>query len=269
MKLIIFIAAMLFATLAQAWTVENMNSTINSANFIVDRGCSGTLINKEHRLILTNHHCINSGIFTRNKKVTDENGVVSQVRVEELRDLNVSQRAYSGHRIVGESTYKAQIVARWKESDLALLQLRADDIQNPIAVTVFAGSKVQRGEVVYAVGNPRGLDATVTTGIISSTTRMYRVQWADNQEVSFIQMSAGIAPGSSGGSLFNASGELIGVPAAAVPGTVLGLAIPFFRIQEFLTNNCWGQVWNKDAESRDVCLAEDEEDETAEVEHSD
>jgi len=60
--------------------------------------------------------------------------------------------------------------------------------------------------------------------------------------------------GNSGGSLFNNVGELIGVPAAGVRGNGhLGFAIPFFRVQEFLTNNCWGGIWNENAETRKDC----------------
>ena len=239
---------------AFAWSVKAMNDTIASANFIVNGGCSGTLISKEHRLILTNHHCLSGGITQRTKEVVGEDGVVESIKVEVLKDLDVNQRAYIGHQLVGEASYKAQIIARWQESDLALLQIRSA-VPNGIVARVFSGSEVLRGETVYAVGNPLGLDATVTKGVISSTTRMFKAPWADNADVSFIQVDAGIAPGNSGGSLFNDMGELIGVPAAAVPGNGhLGLAIPYFRIQEFLTDNCWGEVWDDTAESHEVCL---------------
>ena len=250
------------ATTALAWSYEVMNETINSANFIVNRGCSGTLISTEYRLILTNHHCIEGSSRIVTKTVINGDGVVSQIKVEEMRDLDVSQRQYNGHQIVGESTYKAQVVARWKASDLALLQIRAG-IQNQIAAQVYAGDQVYRGETVYAVGNPLGLDATVTRGIVSSTTRMFYAPWAE-AEVSFIQIDAGISPGNSGGSLFNDTGQLIGVPAAGIPAnTQLGLAIPFFRIQEFLTAHCYGNVWKNDQPSHDECVKA-KEDEAAE-----
>lgn len=246
-------AALLFAVPALAWTVEELNDTVNSANFIVGSGCSGTLISTEHRLILTNHHCIGAGIVQREKESVSADGTVVKKRVEELRDLDVSQRSYADYRLVGVASYKAEIVARWKESDLALLQVRAT-LPNAIAATVFAGDSVMRGETVYSVGNPLGLDATVGKGVISSVNRMFRVGWAD-AEVPFLQVDSGIAPGNSGGALFNESGEMIGVPAAGAPGTVIGLAIPFSRIQQFLTDNCWGEVWNAAAEPRAACLA--------------
>lgn len=245
---------------AFGWTVEDMNKTINSANFIVGGGCSGTLISLEHRLILTNHHCIGAAVRLRTKTVTEDDGTVIKKQVEELRDMDVSQRMYEDYRLVGEASYKAELIARWKESDLALLQVRAE-LPNAIAATVFAEDSVQRGEEVTVVGNPLGLDATVTRGVISSTNRMFRVSWAD-AEVPFIQVDAGITGGNSGGALFNADGELIGVPAAGVPGNGhLGLAIPFFQVRKFLDDNCWSEVWDAEAQSHEVCVtAQEKED---------
>jgi S1-C subfamily serine protease len=253
----VLMTTLLLSLPASAWTVKEMNDTINSANFIVNRGCSGTLISKEHRLILTNHHCLKGGITTQTKKIVDGDGKISSIKIEVLKDLDVAQRAYDKHQLVGQSSYKAQIVARWKASDLALLQVRSD-IPNGIEVKVFAGDEVLRGETVYVVGNPFGLDATVTKGIISSTTRMFDI--GTNADVSFLQLDAGMAPGNSGGSLFNNNGEMIGVPAAGFPNNGhLGLAIPFFRIQEFLTDNCWGEVWDVRADSYEVCINPEEE----------
>ena len=257
-RIFINLISITFATLLTgaplaAWEVKAMNDTISSANFIVNSGCSGTLISKEHGLILTNHHCLRGGIKVVSKKVTGKDGKISSIQVEELVDLDVSQRAYIGHQLVGEATYKAEIIARWKESDLALLKTRSA-LPNSIEAKVFPGKEVIRGETVYVVGNPAGLGATVTKGIISSTTRMFRAPWADNAEVSFLQIDAGMTGGNSGGSLFNNVGELIGVPAAGVRGNGhLGFAIPFFRVQEFLTNNCWGGIWNENAETRKDC----------------
>lgn len=244
---------------ADHWNVSKMNEAINQTNFIVDNGCSGTLISIEHRLVLTNHHCIGRGVRIVEKERVGKDGTVRKVKVEELYDLPISQRQYVNYRLVGEASWKTTIVARWKESDLALLQIRAD-IPHTIEATVFPGEAVQRGEDVYLVGNPLGLDATVTKGVISSTNRMFRVSWAD-AEVPFIQVDAGIAGGNSGGSLYNEHGQLIGVPAARAQDGHLGLAIPFFQVQQFLNDNCYAQVWKSDGESRDDCLAKQKADE--------
>lgn len=237
-----FIASLFIATAARAdhWTIERMNEVVDQTNMIVGdpANCSGTLISLRYRLVLTNHHCITGQIRHRTKEKV-VNGEIKKVKVEELLDMTVAQKSYADFREVGRSSWKAVIVAKWKESDLALLQIRAEKIPHSYQSNIFAGKKVMRGETVYAVGNPRLLDATISKGIISSINRLIRVPWADNAEVAFIQMDAPISGGSSGGALYNAHGYLIGVPAAGTRDGAIGLAIPFPRIQKFLTDNCY------------------------------
>lgn len=257
-KLLIAACMLLFSSLAYAdhWNVDTMNEAINQTNFIVGEGrghCSGTLISVEERLILTNHHCIGAYVRYRTKEVV-ENGVVVKKRVEELRDVTVAQRAYADYQLVGETSYKTVIVARWKESDLALLRFRTKDIPYTIAAKVYNKNGLKRGMDVFVVGNPQMMDTSVTKGIISSVQRTYRVPWADNQPVPFLQVDAGISGGNSGGSLYNLHGELVGVPAARMGDSTLGLAIPFFRVQELLTRSCYERVWNPEGESREDCM---------------
>lgn len=272
MKRILFFIAVLAAPVAHAdhWDVKTMNEAINQTNFIVGGGnghCSGTLISLERRLILTNHHCIDQYVRYRTKEVV-EDGVVVEQRVEELRDVTISQRSYADYETVGESSYETEIVARWKGSDLALLQMKAEDIPHNQYADVFSGEDVLRGETIYVVGNPQMLDTSVTKGIISSTQRTFRVRWANNEKVPFIQVDSGITGGNSGGALYNEHGTLIGVPAARGRDSTIGLAIPYFQIQKFLSDNCWEQVWDEDGESRDACM-EEKEDEPVEVSSTD
>lgn len=234
---------------AADWPVEDMNAAINQTNFVIGENgghCSGTLISLEYRLVLTNHHCIAKYVRYRNKEVV-EDGEVKRMKVEDLRDVTIFQRAYADYQSVGETSYRARIVSRWEASDLALLQILAEDLPYTIEAPIFAGERVFRGETAYVVGNPQMLDTSVTKGIISSTQRTFRVPWADNQEVPFIQVDAGITGGNSGGALYNAKGEMIGVPAARGRDVTLGLAIPYFRVQEFLTANCYRDVWDKES----------------------
>jgi len=261
---IVFFVAMLFALPALAghpaekWTFKEMNDTINQTNFIVRGGCSGTLISLKYRLLLTNHHCL-QGYFRYVEREVVKDGVVTKVRKEERRDIPVVQKAYKDFRIVGSTSYMTQIVARKQESDLALLQIRAENLPYTIESKVLPdGIKLYRGEKVYVVGNPRGLDATVTAGIISSLNRMFRVPWANGGDVSFIQIDAAVNPGNSGGSLYNEEGYLIGVPGARLGDSALGLAIPYTLIQVFLTENCYESVWKTDGETYEDCTARKE-----------
>lgn len=253
----------ILASSAFAWEPEEMNAVIDQTNFIVNRGCSGTLISLEPPLILTNHHCIDRFVRSVNKDVTDENGKISTVKELKLDPVTVAQVSYSGHETVGSSTYVTEIVARQKNRDLAVLQLRAEKVPYTIVSPLLPeGEKTERGERVWAVGNPAGLDATVTTGIISSVTRTFQFPWAENEDLPMIQTDVGIFGGNSGGALYDTQGRLVGVPAAGHrTATHLGLAIPTSIVWEVLAKNCLAEhVGGTNGES----CNEDEEVETEE-----
>lgn len=117
----------------------------------------------------------------------------------------------------------ARVVGRDDKTDLALLKVDATGL--PV-IPIGDSAKLQVGEPVMAVGNPFGLEQTVTTGIVSATGRVIGEGPYDD----FIQTDASINPGNSGGPLINARGEAIGVNTAIVSGSGgsvgIGFAIP-------------------------------------------
>lgn len=126
------------------------------------------------------------------------------------------------------SSYEAELVGVAPEKDLAVLKIDAPEEElTPIPVGKSYNLKV--GQAVYAIGNPFGLDQTLTTGIISALGREIespaRIPIRD-----VIQTDAAINPGNSGGPLLNSSGQLIGVntaiysPSGAYAG--IGFSIP-------------------------------------------
>ena len=119
-----------------------------------------------------------------------------------------------------EKTYKAQLVGSDKITDLAILKIDATNL----AYLKFGDSDaLEVGEWVLAIGNPFGLDHTVTAGIISAKGRKIR----SNPFDSFLQTDASINPGNSGGPLLNMNGEVIGINAAIIAnGQGIGFAIP-------------------------------------------
>ncbi len=125
-------------------------------------------------------------------------------------------------------TFKAQIVGTDPTTDLAVIQIKADDLP----VLTFADSdKARVGEWVLAVGNPMGLNSTVTAGIISAKARNINILRGEQYAVeSFIQTDAAINPGNSGGALVNIKGEVVGINAAIASPTGVysgyGFAIP-------------------------------------------
>ena len=102
--------------------------------------------------------------------------------------------------------YKASIVGVDKSHDLAVVQIKAPDLQ---PMTLGDSTNLQVGQKVYAIGNPFGLAGTLTRGIVSS---IRQVQEPDGLEIDeAIQTDAAINPGNSGGPLLNYHGEVIGI----------------------------------------------------------
>ncbi len=127
----------------------------------------------------------------------------------------------------GES-YEADLVGVAKEKDLAVLKINAPTKElNPIPVGRSDGIRV--GQAVYAIGNPFGLDQTLTTGVVSALGREINSR-AGVPIRGVIQCDAAINPGNSGGPLLDSKGELIGVntaiysPSGASAG--IGFSIP-------------------------------------------
>ena len=121
----------------------------------------------------------------------------------------------------GKKTYSAKVIGTDPETDLALLKI---DAKEPLPYLKFGDSdKVKPGQWVIAIGNPFGLDHTVTAGIISAKGRVIGAGPYDN----FLQTDASINPGNSGGPLLNMKGEVIGINTAIIAsGQGIGFAIP-------------------------------------------
>jgi 2-alkenal reductase len=131
-------------------------------------------------------------------------------------------------RLASGEIIPAEIVGTAPNYDLAVLRLgRTGEAPPPIAVGTSADLKV--GQAAYAIGNPFGLDQTLTTGVISALQR--RIPTNEGREIAdAIQTDAAINPGNSGGPLLDSAGRLIGVnsaifsPSGAFAG--IGFAIP-------------------------------------------
>jgi len=124
-------------------------------------------------------------------------------------------------------TYKAKVIGTDPSTDIALLQIREDDLQG----LSFGNSDLAEvGEWVMAIGNPFNLNSTVTAGIISAKGRNINIIDDQSAIEAFIQTDAAINPGNSGGALVNLNGELIGINTAIASPTGAyagyGFAIP-------------------------------------------
>ena len=135
-------------------------------------------------------------------------------------------------RLENEKEYKAKIVGRDAKTDLAVIKI--DDAPDLSPVTLGNSDDLRVGEWVMAIGNPFGLDHTVTAGIVSAKGRYIGQGNYDN----FIQTDAAINPGNSGGPLINLKGEVVGINSAIFSragGNIgIGFAIPVNIAKELL-----------------------------------
>jgi len=135
-------------------------------------------------------------------------------------------------KLADEQEYDAKVIGRDSKTDIAVIKINA---KTALPAASFGDSDgLQVGEWVMAIGNPFGLDSTVTSGIISGTGRHIGQGAYDN----FIQTDASINPGNSGGPLINMRGEVIGINTAIFSRTGgnigIGFAIPINLVKELL-----------------------------------
>lgn len=120
--------------------------------------------------------------------------------------------------------FPGRVVGEDPLTDVAVIQVEASNLPT---VPLGDSDTLRPGEWAIAIGNPLGLDNTVTAGIISATGRSSSQIRVPDKRVSFIQTDAAINPGNSGGPLLNERGEVIGVNTAIIGGAQgLGFAIP-------------------------------------------
>ncbi len=164
----------------------------------VERGTGSGFITKADGLILTNAHVVDGA---------------DRVTVT-LKD----GRNFSG-KVLGQDPV----------TDVAVVKIEANNLPT---VTLGNSEQLRPGEWAIAIGNPLGLDNTVTAGIISATGRSSSQVGVPDKRVGFIQTDAAINPGNSGGPLLNQQGEVIGMNTAIIGGAQgLGFAIPINTAQ--------------------------------------
>jgi hypothetical protein len=118
------------------------------------------------------------------------------------------------------------VLASDKNRDVAIIKAHGNDFK---ALTLGDSDRLQVGEEVVAIGNPLSLESTVSNGIVSA----FRTD--ENEGGKFVQITAPISPGSSGGPLFNMAGEVVGITTShLVGGDNLNFAIPMNDVKPML-----------------------------------
>ena len=186
-------------------TVEyKVNSIFMSTQTTAQAQGSGIIIS-ENGYILTNNHVINSS----SNSVYYEIGEASKVSVYLYND---------------ETPYEAKVVGTDEVTDLAVIKIEKEGLT---AAELGNSDTIQVGEFAMAVGNPLGMQSSVTSGMISAVNR--EVTDSDGKTYTLIQTDAAINSGNSGGALVNSKGEVIGINTLKVSATGvegMGFAIP-------------------------------------------
>jgi S1-C subfamily serine protease len=126
-------------------------------------------------------------------------------------------------------TFDGQVVGLDSITDVAVVKIQGNNL--PTA-PLGNSQQIKAGEWAIAIGNPLGLDNSVTAGIISATGRSSSQVGDSSKRVNYIQTDAAINPGNSGGPLLNASGQVIGMNTAILRNAQgLGFAIPIEQVQ--------------------------------------
>lgn len=130
-------------------------------------------------------------------------------------------------------TFEGKVLGADPVTDVAVIKI---DATNLPTVKLSNSEQIQPGEWAIAIGNPLGLDNTVTAGIISATGRSSGQVGIPNERVDYIQTDAAINPGNSGGPLLNQQGEVIGMNTAIIQNAQgIGFAIPINTVERIAT----------------------------------
>jgi serine protease Do len=130
-----------------------------------------------------------------------------------------------------ETIEDVEIVAVNNHLDLGLLKIALADDQGSFPIAPLEQEeRIEIGQTVFAIGNPLGLERTLSQGVISTKQRSF-------DGISYIQTDAAINPGNSGGPLFNTKGEVVGITNMGIlGGEALGFAIPARYVKDFIRN---------------------------------
>ncbi len=167
--------------------------------------------------------------------IVDKNGVVL-TNAHVVNNANKVTVTLKDGRV-----FKGEVKGVDEITDLAVVKINAQGSELPVA-PLGDSSSVEVGDWAIAVGNPVGLDNTVTLGIISTIGRSSAQVGIPDKRVEFIQTDAAINPGNSGGPLLNAKGEVVGINTAIRADAMgIGFAIPINQAKSLETLLASGQ----------------------------
>lgn len=235
----------LASTSSEASTLWTGASTVRGAGLSADEQNNIDIYGRAHDATVN----ITSTIYRQNwfLEVIPQRESGSGFLIDNKGSILTNNHVVSGRApevqvtLADRSKHKATIVYRDPRNDLALIRIAPKG--NLKYLTLGDSERLQVGQKVLAIGNPFGLEGTLTTGIISSLNRDIRAE--DNNVLEgLVQTDAAINPGNSGGPLLDSNGNVIGINTAILgPGGNIGIgfAMPINRAKAMLQAYSTGQ----------------------------
>lgn len=181
---------------------------------------SGFVWDDEGRIVTNFHVVANSSGFNRDRRAYETTGKVEVT-------------------LPDQKTLRATLVGAYPDKDIAVLYLRGGGQHKPPKIELGRSDSLRVGQFTFAIGNPYGLDRSLTFGIISALGRDITTEKGSTPIKNVIQTDAAINPGNSGGPLLDSAGHLIGMttaiysPSGSSAG--IGFAIPSDEINQVAT----------------------------------
>lgn len=192
---------------ANAWSLKDAHNQANTTLVQVGDWCSGTIIDKDRGLIATAAHCTEPAQVTETRKVERPNGSSFTFNTTFFKPIDITVWNYDDQgNELGSQHYIANVWGSRMPQDVAVLKsITPAPFTNQVKISTMPMSY---GDKVYTVGNPLMIPGAVAEGHVLKP--QYTINLGEGPVVAIV-FDAFMAPGSSGGGLFNDAGELVGL----------------------------------------------------------
>ena len=196
------------------WSVERIQVQANQTLVEVGNWCSGTIIDSHNGLVVTAAHCVEKVHVKKSVKVTKPSGEVIIYKIDRYDPLVVTLHKFDDEgNEIGFIKYTTRVLKAVYPQDIAVLQnVSGEPFTSNVVISL---AKVRYGAHVFTVGNPLMFYGVVAEGKVIKPKHTLDV---GSGPVTTIVFNSFMAPGSSGGGLFNDYGELIGITNWGIQG---------------------------------------------------
>ena len=219
----------LLALTGCGWSVQEAHVKANDVLVRVGDWCSGTVIDKKRGLVVTAAHCTSRMREVTNTKKETWDGKLVNVSIVKYKVTLTIERFNMRGKSLGQTSYAAIMLGKNDGADVAVLQITSSLALLRDAATM-SNRPVEFDDRVFAIGNPEMIPHVISEGRVSQPA----ITLGPNTTVPVIMFSAVIAPGSSGGGLWNNSGQLVGITNWVCTDCIAAWATPVSHVRDLM-----------------------------------